>query len=131
MRSLIKAFSIKILGARFALNTKQPEQLCSTKKVINFYLVEDCHFSLAMATLLLKYFKDGLGYYSFSVLTGLCDNTITEVNTYIDVEIFQILLILSYNCYCSILTLFIDITFANGSQVDKGGGGGGAPPFGG
>ena len=114
MRSLIKAFSIKILGARFALNTKQPEQLCSTKKVINFYLVEDCHFSLAMATLLLKYLKDGLGYSFFSVLTGLCDNTITEVDIDIGVEIMQILLILSYSWYCNFLTLVIDIDIAKG-----------------
>ena len=109
VRSLIKACSIKILGAQFALNTKQPEQLCSTKKVINFYLVEDCHFSLAMATLLLKYFKDGLGYYSFSVLTGLCDNTITEVDIDIDVKMLQILLILNCHWYCHRISIWEDI----------------------
>ena len=40
---------------------------------------------------------------------GLCDNTATEVNIDIDVEILQILLILSCYWYCSMTKWVIDI----------------------
>ena len=48
---------------------------------------------------------------------GLCDSTITELDIGIDVEILQLLLILSYYWYCNILTFVIDIDIAKGCYM--------------